>query len=187
MNFNGENKLKRSIKFDNALNQRYTLNNLGKTFTLSPIQKYKNALINLREGLSELETLNVDKNKKTYNTTFNNTNINNYFPTYSNRNTINQTGIINNNYLIKNKKNVSSSKINKINNNSFVPISNNQLDLSDLNSGNYKRINPLKKDNAIYTKIRKSNENNQQNNLLTTDNNLVKKNQLYQKKNKRID
>ena len=64
--------LKNTNRFDNSLQLRNTMNNNARTtITLSPSQKYKNALINLREGLNEFKHLD--------NNNFRNSNNNNTF------------------------------------------------------------------------------------------------------------
>ena len=107
------NNLKKSKPYEASLQLRNTTNNARTPMTLSPSQKYTNALINLREGLNEFKYLD-DNN-------FNNANNNNTFQfgrlttfpnTLTRYNHHRKDNSQTKNYIRKNSEKNSSKKIN---------------------------------------------------------------------------
>ena len=76
-------KLKKPTIYQKTFMKNSNSNNIGTSYALNPLQKYNNAFNNLREGLNELEYLNINKEKNMNNNTYANAPINhliNNFP-----------------------------------------------------------------------------------------------------------
>ena len=78
MEITHKNNLKMPKKYENNLIQRNIQSGLAQSYNLNPSQKYQNALINLREGLTELGNLNDEKEMKRKSNTLYNIRVDNY-------------------------------------------------------------------------------------------------------------
>jgi len=117
MNIN-QKRLKSSNMYTNSSKP---INYSEKIISFSPSRKYKNALINLREGLNELENIDNIDNKKTNNKTINNQIRNTYMNNVNKLNFVNLKSEDHKKFMNVNKKKTALSHFQtKIDNSSSI-------------------------------------------------------------------
>ena len=81
-------KLKKPTIYQKTFMKNSNSNNIGTSYALNLLQKYNNAFNNLREGLNELEYLNINKEKNMNNNTYANAPINDFINNFPENKTV---------------------------------------------------------------------------------------------------
>ena len=189
MEIRNKYNLKRPATYHNTFMKNNNSNNIGTIYPLNSVQKYKNALNNLREGLSEIEYLNInkDKSKNMNNNTYSNAPINDFLPRNKEYKLINDKLRTNQNkYLLQIRGKNTSSPINlRKTNNSFIPVTKQNFITLENKNVVHKKLNYSQVNDKTYPKSITDDENIQKR-IITTEPkqvNIVKANtNLYQKK-----
>ena len=196
MEITHKNNLKMPKKYENNLIQRNIQSGLAQSYNLNPSQKYQNALINLREGLTELGNLNDEKEMKRKSNTLYNIRVDNYIKDIQNQKNINNTKSERNkntNFMKTKAKNISFTRPSKKLDNNFLQQTNKTYLTNENKSSGIRDLNPHKI--SLYKNNETDYEHNTQNNLtiqqkeiniVRKNKALIKKNQLYQQKIKEL-
>ena len=188
MNIN-QKRLKSSHIYTNSSKP---INYSEKIILFSPSRKYKNALINLREGLNELENIDNIDNKKMNNKTINNQIGNTYMNNVNKLNFVNLKSEDHKKFMNVNKKKTALShfqtkidnsssiynNFNTIENSSYI---NNKSIPKSITNPNNLYLRTITNNNESKTRT-STNVKPQQNDIFKINNILKRKNELSQKK-----
>ena len=188
MEITNKYRLKRPETYQNTLIKNSNFNNIGANFSLNPLHTYKNAFNNLREGLNELENLNMSGDENLNSCTYTDIPINNLLKNTQEYNTINNNSIRNRNkYILNNQEKNTISPIHlkhKYNNSFNIGTQPNNRTLGNKNVL-LNKLNISQRSNKTYRSSIKDDEN-KQNKIITKEpkqNQIAKINtNLYQKK-----
>ena len=177
---NTNNNLKLPKRFNNSSN----LHKLRKNITINSSQKYRNAVMNLREGLNELENLDNDNLKNVNNRTIKNERLSTYIFNTNNLNIMTE-GSGKNSYIGRySGKNVTPKYNNSLKTSANGYPINIKYNTIENNFNKITKLNPQKNSRYKYLSsafekaINSENNQNNQNNIVI----LKKQNILYRKK-----
>ena len=187
MEITNKYQLKSPTIYQNTFIKNNNSNNIGTSYALNPLQKYKNAFNNLREGLNELEYLNINKEKNMNNRTYANLHIDDFVNNFPGNKTITDKSRRNRNkILLQSKEKNNRFPVNLGNSyNPFIPEKKQNLMALENQNMTHQKSNYSQKNNKTYPNSITDDENKQKKIIMKEPKkiNIVKMdNNLYQKK-----